>query len=32
LHPLPDQATLAELDDVLTRVGLVPAIAPLELS
>jgi 4-hydroxy-tetrahydrodipicolinate synthase len=32
LHPLPDQATLVELDEVLTRVGLVPAIDPLELS
>ena len=32
LNPLPDQATLAELDDVLARVGLTPAIAPLELS
>jgi 4-hydroxy-tetrahydrodipicolinate synthase len=32
LSPLPDEATLAELDDVLARVGLTPAIAPLELS
>ncbi|GHJ43102.1 dihydrodipicolinate synthase family protein [Catellatospora sp. TT07R-123] len=31
LNPLPDPATLAELDDVLARVGLTPAIAPLEL-
>jgi 4-hydroxy-tetrahydrodipicolinate synthase len=32
LNPLPDPATLAELDDVLARVGLTPAVAPLELS
>jgi 4-hydroxy-tetrahydrodipicolinate synthase len=32
LSPLPDQPTLEELDDVLARVGLSPAIAPLELS
>jgi len=32
LSPLSDEATLAELDDVLSRVGLVPALAPLELS
>ncbi len=31
LNPLPDPATLAELDDVLARVGLTPGIAPLEL-
>lgn len=28
LSPLPDQATLAELDDVLARVGLTPAMEP----
>lgn len=32
LNPLPDTATLAELDDVLARVGLTPALTPLELS
>lgn len=32
LNPLPDAATLAELDDVLARVGLTPAIEPLELA
>ncbi|HTF13010.1 MAG TPA: dihydrodipicolinate synthase family protein [Asanoa sp.] len=32
LNPLPDPATLAELDDVLARVGLTPSSAPLELS
>lgn len=31
LNPLPDAATLAELDDVLARVGLTPAIEPVEL-
>jgi 4-hydroxy-tetrahydrodipicolinate synthase len=32
LNPLPDPATLAELDDVLARVGLTPGIEPLELA
>ncbi|WP_027345173.1 dihydrodipicolinate synthase family protein [Hamadaea tsunoensis] len=32
LNPLPDEVTLAELDDVLARVGLTPAIEPLELA
>ncbi|MEU7874444.1 dihydrodipicolinate synthase family protein [Dactylosporangium sp. NPDC049140] len=32
LTPLPDAATLAELDDVLARVGLTPAIEPLQVS
>lgn len=32
LNPLPDPATLAELDDVLDRVGLTPGIEPLELA
>lgn len=31
LNPLPDAATLAELDDVLARVGLTPSIEPWEL-
>jgi 4-hydroxy-tetrahydrodipicolinate synthase len=32
LNPYPDAATLAELDDVLARVGLVPSIAPLDVT
>jgi 4-hydroxy-tetrahydrodipicolinate synthase len=32
LNPLPDPATLAELDDVLARVGLTPSVEPLELA
>ena len=32
LNPLPDPATLAELDDVLARVGLTPGLEPLELA
>ncbi|WP_426512266.1 dihydrodipicolinate synthase family protein [Dactylosporangium sp. McL0621] len=32
LTPLPDAATLAELDDVLARVGLTPATEPLQVS
>lgn len=32
LSPLPDAATLAELDDVLARVGLTPSIEPWESS
>ncbi|GLL02212.1 dihydrodipicolinate synthase family protein [Dactylosporangium matsuzakiense] len=31
LNPLPDEATLAELDDVLARVGLTPSIDPFEV-
>ena len=31
LQPLPDQATLADLDDVLDRVGLVPSAEALAL-
>jgi 4-hydroxy-tetrahydrodipicolinate synthase len=31
LNPLPDQATLADLDDVLDRVGLVPSPEAVEL-
>nr|BFE60866.1 dihydrodipicolinate synthase family protein [Dactylosporangium thailandense] len=32
LNPLPDEATLAELDDVLARVGLTPSIDPFEVT
>ncbi len=32
LNPYPDAATIAELDDVLARVGLVPSIAPLDVT
>lgn len=32
LSPLPDEATIAELDDVLARVGLTPAIEPLAVT
>jgi 4-hydroxy-tetrahydrodipicolinate synthase len=32
LNPLPDAATLSELDDVLSRVGLTPSAEPLRVT
>ncbi|WP_433607117.1 dihydrodipicolinate synthase family protein [Dactylosporangium sp. CA-139114] len=32
LNPLPDEATLTELDDVLARVGLTPSIDPFAVT